>query len=156
MSETLNPHFRDAVSAVPDLFARLMASAPFTEKGTVAQKNRPGIYVLFESGVPVHVGRTRNLGGRLRAHVARSHHSASFAFKRARRILSKVATYKPEGSRKALVADSVFGPEFLRQIDAVRLMEVRFVEVADPVRQYLLELYACMELGLPLDEFDTH
>lgn len=156
MNEAFNPHFRDAVAAVPDLFARLMASSPFTEKGTAAQKGQTGIYVLFEDGAPVHVGRTRNLSGRLRAHVVRSHNSASFAFKRARRILNKVATYKPEGSRKALVADSVFGPEFFRQIDAVKAMEVRFVEVADPVRQYLLELYACMELGLPLDEFDTH
>ncbi len=35
-------------------------------------------------------------------------------------------------------------------------MQVRFIEVADPVVQYLLELYAHMEWELPLDEFETH
>jgi hypothetical protein len=60
------------------------------------------------------------------------------------------------GSRAHLSRDEVFGPEFHKQIEAVRAMEVRFVEVADPVLQYLLELYACLEFRLPLDEFDTH
>jgi hypothetical protein len=35
-------------------------------------------------------------------------------------------------------------------------MAVLFVEVTDPVQQYLLELYAHLEFGLALDEFDTH
>jgi hypothetical protein len=152
----MNSTFQTAATAAPQLFARLMASAPFLEKGIVTQKGRPGIYVLFEGGTPVHVGRTRNLGGRLRGHITRSHYSASFAFKRARRILNRVATYRPEGSRKSLVADEIFGPEFIRQIDTVKAMEVRFIEVEDPVMQYLLELYVCLELKLPLDEFDTH
>lgn len=152
----MNAAFQTAAAAIPDLFARLVASSPFKEKGTAAQKGKRGIYVLFENGKPVHVGRTRNLGQRLRGHVARSHYSASFAFKRARRSLQRVATYKPEGSRKFLAADAVFEAEFHRQIDAVKEMKVRFIEVVDPVLQYLLELYACIELQLPLDEFDTH
>ena len=41
------------------------------------------------------------------------------------------------------------------QIERVKAMPVRFVEVADPVHQYLVELYAHLEYGLPLDEFDT-
>ncbi len=52
--------------------------------------------------------------------------------------------------------DPNFVAEFQRQIASTKTMEVRFVELADPVLQYLLELYACMEWGLPLDEFDTH
>lgn len=35
-------------------------------------------------------------------------------------------------------------------------MGVRFVEVPDPLQQYLLELYAHLEYGLQLDEFNTH
>ncbi len=35
-------------------------------------------------------------------------------------------------------------------------MSVRFVDVSDPVSQYLLELYAHLEWELPLGEFDTH
>ncbi len=35
-------------------------------------------------------------------------------------------------------------------------MIVKFLLVVDPIDQYLLELYAVLELGMPLDEFDTH
>ncbi|MBB3020400.1 hypothetical protein FHR70_003481 [Microvirga lupini] len=152
----MNTMFHTATSAVPVLFAQLMSSPAFHQKGIAAQRGKAGIYVFFEDGVPVHVGRTRNLGGRLRGHITRSHYSASFAFKRARRALARAATYTTEGSRGHLSKDPVFGAEFHRQIEAVRAMQVRFVEVTDPVLQYLLELYACLELQLPLDEFDTH
>lgn len=152
----MNHHFQQAVLGVPTLFAQLVSSPSFLEKGRVAQRLRAGVYVFFEDGLPVHVGRTRNLQQRLRGHVVKSHYSASFAFKRARRALGAAATYKPAGSRAQLAADELFGAEFHRQIEHVKRMEVRFVEVTDPVQQYLLELYACLEFGLPLDEFDTH
>ncbi len=77
-------------------------------------------------------------------------------FKRARRALSLDATYKSEGSRDALTKDNKFGYEFDRQIASVKAMAVRFIEVPNPLAQYLLELYAHMEWNLPLDEFDTH
>ena len=34
-------------------------------------------------------------------------------------------------------------------------MTLRFVEVSDPIDQYLFELYAALELGTSLDEFST-
>lgn len=152
----MNEHFRKATTAIPKLFDQLAASVAFRAKGIAAQKGRPGVYVFFENGIAVHVGRTRNLQGRLRGHITKSHFSASFAFKRARRSLGKVATYVTEGSRANLSKNEVFGPEFYRQIELVKAMEVRFIEVLDPVAQYLLELYAHLEYNLPLDEFDTH
>lgn len=106
--------------------------------------------------MPVHVGRTRNLAGRLASHTTPKHNKASFAFKRARRHLDQKASYKAANSRASLVLDEVFGPEFIRQVGLIKAMKVQFVEVKDPIAQYLLELYAHMEFGLPLDEFDTH
>jgi len=41
-------------------------------------------------------------------------------------------------------------------VAAVAEMQVRFLPLDDPIDQYLLELYAVLELGLPEDEFDTH
>lgn len=154
--KSVNAHFQRVTGSVPSLFAKLMSSEPFTAKGTADQKGRPGIYVFFDGDTPVHAGRTRNLGGRLRGHVTKSHYSASFAFKCARRALNMIATYTPEGSRAFLAKDEVFRPEFHRQVERVKGLSVRFIEVADPVQQYVLELYACLELGLPLDEFETH
>jgi transposase InsO family protein len=152
----MNPVFAETVRTIPDLFDRLHNAPPLDGKGTAAQKGLAGVYVFLEDGKVVHVGRTRNLQGRLRAHSANSHHSASFAFKRARRALGMAATYKTAGSRADLLAMEAFRQEFDRQRQAVRGFKVRFLAVADPVRQYLLELYAHMEYGLPLDEFDTH
>lgn len=93
---------------------------------------------------------------RLRGHVSRSHYSASFAFKRSREAMGVNATYRPEGSRQHLMDTPDFAAEFDRQLARVRAMQVRFLEVPDPVDQYLLELYAVLELGLPLSEFETH
>jgi hypothetical protein len=152
----VNPRFVEVVAVIPQLFHKLEVGIPFLEKGVAAQKGLAGVYAFFEDGHPVHVGRTRNLQARLRGHITRSHFSASFAFKRARRVLEMNATYKVEGSRAALTNHQTFGPEFSRQIVRVKRMEVRFVEISDPLAQYLLELYACLEWGLPLDEFDTY
>jgi hypothetical protein len=74
----------------------------------------------------------------------------------ARRKLELPATYNKVGARAQLENDPIFRPEFLRQIERIKAMPVRFVEIADPVHQYLVELYAHLEYGLPLDEFDTH
>lgn len=152
----MNQHFRTAIEAIPALFHALASSAPLAERRSAAHKKKPGVYVFLENGIPVHVGRTRDLRRRMGDHVAKSHFAASFAFKRARRALDKPASYTTKDSRGELAKDPVFMPEFHRQIDLVKGMEVRFLEVRDPVAQYLLELYAHMEYGLPLDEFDTH
>ncbi|HAD87363.1 MAG TPA: hypothetical protein DCG48_08380 [Rhodospirillaceae bacterium] len=152
----MNPEFQSYVEQVPGLYAELMRSAAFMEKGVRDQEKKSGIYVFFEEGKAVHVGRTRNLRQRLRSHHTFSHNAASFAFKRARRELGVVTTYKPEGSRADLMRRDDFATEFRRQIDRVRQMEARFLEIKDPILQYLVELYAHLELRLPLDEFDTH
>jgi hypothetical protein len=152
----MNLQFQQAAEAVPKLFEDLMSSVPFEAKGIVSQKRRAGIYLFLEGGKPVHIGRTRDLGGRLRGHITRSHYSASFAFKRTRVIHGAKATYITKGSRKDLAADPIFQTAFYEQIDLVKRMQVKFIEVPNPIHQYLLELYAHLELGLELDEFDTH
>lgn len=152
----MNSTFAAKVELIPQLFLTLKDSAPFIEKGVAWQNGKPGIYAFFDDEQPVHVGRTRHLGRRLKQHTRLAHNAASFAFKRARRTLAKAATYQPAGSRTALMRDADFVAEFRSHVERVKLMQVRFVEVEDPVLQYLLELYASIEWRLALDEFDTH
>jgi hypothetical protein len=57
----MNPIFASHIEAVPNLFAVLNEATPFVEKGLVAQRKLAGIYTFFENGIPLHVGRTRNL-----------------------------------------------------------------------------------------------
>lgn len=152
----MNPSFSAAANRLPGLFRSLMDADPFLEKGRKWQEKKSGVYTFSEDGLVVHVGRTRNLMQRLRGNVSRSHYSASFAFKRSREAMGVNATYRPEGSRQHLMDTPDFATEFDRQLARVRAMQVRFLEVPDPVDQYLLELYAVLELGLPLSEFETH
>ena len=51
--------------------------------------------------------------------------------------------------------DPIFVDAYKRHIELIKQMPVRFVEVPDPVDQYLFELYAHLEYDLPLDGFDT-
>lgn len=152
----MNARFAETTRAIPALFQKLASSPYFVEKGVAAQKKKAGIYVFFENGNAIHVGRTRDLGRRLRGHVSRSHYSASFAFKRARRQLDRKATYTTKGSRADLLNDPEFAEAFYSHVELLKSLQVRFIEVKDPLQQYLLELYAALEYGLELDEFDTH
>jgi hypothetical protein len=152
----MNQTFKEYTNRVPELFTSLQTSPLIMEKGTLAQKGKSGVYAFFEGSTPVYVGRTRHLQRRLRGHITFSHYTATFAFKTARRNLNAPVTYKPLGSRTSLMEDATFRAELEKQIARTKEMWVRFVEVKDPILQYLLELYACLEWKLPLDEFDTH
>lgn len=152
----MNKPFANRTERMPLLCRDLIDAEPVLVNAP-GHPAAPGIYLLIDSrGSVQHVGRTRNLRQRLRAHRTVNHNSASFAFKRARRELGIVASYAKTNSRAALQADELFGACFRRHVDAVSAMTVKFLLVADPIDQYLLELYAVLELGMPLDEFDTH
>jgi hypothetical protein len=152
----MNPILASHIEPVPKLFALLKKAQPFIEKGLTTRGKRAGIYAFFENGAPQFVGRTRNLQQKLRGHISANHYTATFAFKMGRRKLGLPATYNKVGARAQPQNDPIFRPEFLRQIERVKAMQVRFVEISDPVHQYLVELYAHIEYALPLDEFDTH
>lgn len=152
----MNEKFETITQAIPELFDRLTGSSYFTEKGIAAQIGKSGVYVFFENDKAIHVGRTRDLSRRLREHITKNHNSASFAFKRTRRELGVIASYTKVGSRRELVKDPVFAAAFHRHVNLLRDIRVKFVEVRDPLKQYLLELYAHLEYGLELDEFETH
>jgi hypothetical protein len=153
----MNTEFEKRILRTKDLFLQLHNS-PVVPLKPKLMPRVPAIYVFLENGEPVHVGRTRNLKNRSRGHITKNHYSASFAFKRARKASgNEKASYKSEGSRNSLVAaDSPFLTEFIRQIELVKLMQVKFLHVEDPIDQYLLELYAAMEYRTCMTEFDTH
>jgi predicted GIY-YIG superfamily endonuclease len=152
----LNETFAKHASHMPALFASLIEAGP-KPVGASGHPTAPGIYLLVDAAGKIrHVGRTRNLRQRLRAHRTPNHNSASFAFRLARRELGIAASYTKANSRAALQADETFGACFRRHVAAVSNMTVRFLPVPDPIDQYLLELYAVLELGMPADEFDTH
>ncbi|OYW82642.1 MAG: hypothetical protein B7Z26_02690 [Asticcacaulis sp. 32-58-5] len=116
----------------------------------------PALYVFYLGDRAVHVGRTRNLRQRMTGHRSNSHYSASFAFKLARAATGIEPTYRKGEGRAALMLDPVFKPAFDAALLQVKGMKVQYLEVKDPLDQYMLELYAALELNTSLSEFDTH
>ena len=148
--------FHAAVDRMPEHFSELMSGEPLPMRAPKEWAGLHAIYVFYDAnGEPCHVGRTRNLQGRIRAHTANSHHSASFAFKRARKELGVEATYRKGEGRADLLARPDFRAAFDRHRGEIREMSVRYVEIDCPIEQHLFELYAAMRLGTSLSEFTT-
>lgn len=118
-----------------------------------------GVYLLSDAndnGKIVYVGRTKNLGRRLKNHVASSHNQASFAFKVARQVTGLKPTYKKRGSRQDLLENHAgFRAAFEEAIKWIRTLDVRFVEEPDPIRQALLEILTASRTQATYNEFHT-
>ena len=114
---------------------------------------RAGVYVFYEHGEPVYVGRSNRLRDRIREHGAASsdRHSATFAFKLLRKDLGD-----PAGAAKDIEAAHI--GEFRGQRERVRAMTFRAVPIDDQLEQTLFETYAILELGTypENNDFDTH
>ena len=112
-----------------------------------------GVYVFYEKGKPIYVGRSNNLRGRIREHGAASsdRYSATFAFKLLRRELSD-----PKG--KAEDIERAHKEEYHQQRERVRAMTFRAVSITDHLEQTLFEVYAIIEMGTApqYNDFETH
>ncbi len=113
-----------------------------------------GVYVLYERGEPMYVGRSDKLADRLLSHGRPSSgsESATFAFNLARAECDSFATM----SRQDLLRDEEFIQRFDSAKERVRRMEVRVVGLADPIEQTIFEVYVHMELATPFNSFDNH
>ena len=141
---------------MPELFRELdeQPRVPMTPR-TLPQG--AAIYVFWEDGIARYVGRARKLRQRIRSHHSKTHNAAAFAFRLTREATGRIkATYRKAGSRADLMTDIGFAAAFLEQSTRVRAMLISYLLVEDPIDQYLLELYAALEYGTSLTEFDTH
>ncbi len=112
-----------------------------------------GVYVFYEKGKPIYVGRSRNLRRRIREHGAASseRYSATFAFKLLRQKLSD-----PKG--KAADIERDHKEEYHQQRERVRMMTFRAVSITNQLEQTLFEVYAIIEMGTApqYNDFETH
>lgn len=144
------------IDKLPSLHECLANAAPLPNPTYSEFKGKAGVYAFKERNQIIHVGRTRNLQGRIRGHRTANPNSASLAFKMARKKTGREeATYKTEGSRSDLLTDDDFKEAWIEAISRIKIMEVVFIELECHETQYLLELYSCMAFGLPTDEFRT-
>ena len=135
-----------------DTLYRELVDAPAFRVDRAHPPKEPGIYVLSESGSARYVGRTGNLRQRLANHRSSSPTQATLAVKMARIATKRPVTYKKGSGAKDLLDNCPdFASAFQKARDGIRVMQVRWVVVAesedDGVLQARLELHAAVELG---------
>jgi len=155
----MDKRFQNYIELLDPLFQQLMRMEP--AKGDALPPNMPakGIYLFSERNKHLYVGRSNRMRTRLQEHsrLSSGHNSAPFAFTLARKSTGqRKASYQTSGSRHALEKNPKFKEAFDRAKRRVRRMDIRYVEVDDPARQALLEMYVAIALGTPYNNFDTH
>jgi hypothetical protein len=134
----------------------LLAMNPVVAGNVSKDTPEGGVYLFSEGSTYLYAGRTkRAIGVRIRDHFRRAP-DCPFAWLLAREVTGKPATYKPEGSRRALLADPFFKAEYERAKDRIRKMDVRYVHEPDPTKQALLEIYAAVATETRYNDFDNH
>lgn len=120
---------------------------------------KPGVYLFSKEARFLYVGQTRNIRGRLRCHTIPSsdRHTATFAFLIAKLCAAK-AGVNTSVTAKDLESDDAFKPLFKVAKRRVSDMDVRFIEMCDPILRTVFEVYAAVALGTDLEynNFETH
>ncbi len=152
--------FEDIIACMEPLFDQLQSSEPYrapTYRG-IPEK---GIYVFYDQGKPVYVGRVggtskQKMRGRIRQHTipSSSHNQATFAFRLLQEELGVATGHGAELSRAELAKK--YEIEFKEMKERVRSMDVRAVEIEDSETQTIFEVYASLALRTRYNKFDTH
>jgi len=153
----MNNEFTELVDQLPSLLEQLLNSPlkPWGNLGSLPQK---GIYVFFERGHPVYVGRTSRMGDRIKEHgrPSSTHNTAPFAFNLAKKA-AKRKEIDLSKQRGELGKDPTFAKLFSEAKERVSRMSVRVIEIDDPIIQTLFEVYASIALKTTkYNDFDTH
>ncbi|MBE9565439.1 MAG: GIY-YIG nuclease family protein, partial [Proteobacteria bacterium] len=98
--------FRRRIDELPVLMKELQADTP-RRWDNLGELPKSGIYLLFDRGKPIYVGRSRNIKSRLQSHgrPKSTHYSASFAFLMAKMKAERRGVDLAGKTRKALEQD---------------------------------------------------
>jgi hypothetical protein len=158
----MNAQFDEITRKFPDNMKKLLKNPPVFPY-ELKEKILRGIYVFYENGTAIYVGRSRNITQRFRQHQQQSsdHHSATFAFLIAKMDAEKagIAMQYKNGkymTRFELEKYPPFKQLFSDAKKRVAMMKVQVIEIDDPVEQTLFEVYAALELKTKYNTWDTH
>lgn len=153
----MNHSFDCIVSGFPMLLRRLLQREP-CDRWCLGDTPKRGIYVFFENGAPVYVGRSSNLRSRLLSHGCPSsdRYSATFALRLAKEEAQRQGMTIKRRKGAELEADPEFRDIFAAMRDRVAKMQIKYVEVDDANTQALFEIYVHMALQTPHNDFENH
>jgi hypothetical protein len=151
--------FSQYTKRLPLLLKALVSSPGYTiQNGLPDDIPKAGIYLFSSGNKNLYIGRSDNIRRRMRLHTRPSagHNQATLAFRITKHVLDIPGpSYRPKGSRIDLLLNKRFHKTFMAAKDDLRMMQVRFVAVDEPIMQALFEIYAALELKTPYNEFKT-
>ena len=159
--ESTPTSFEEVVAQLKPLLEELR-SGPAYYGRTLRELPTKGVYVFYEDGKPVYVGRVgsnsqQTVRQRIRQHTIPSsgHNQATFAFRLLQEELGLPVGHESDMTRPEFAEK--YKAEFSEQKQRVSNMEVRVVEVTDSLVQAVFEIYAALTLGTTqYNRFDTH
>ncbi|MFA5267954.1 MAG: hypothetical protein WC379_08275 [Methanoregula sp.] len=154
----MNARFQKSLELLPVYMDQLNNSKIYSREDSRLFPDK-GIYAFFENGNALYVGCTDRMKERVKEHgrLGSRHNSATFAF-----ILAKEEAEKSpkkidlEQDRDVLERDPAFKPIYDEMKERVSKMQIKVVEVEDPVEQTFFEVYAALELGTLYNEWRCH
>ena len=154
-SKSTKGKFKNEFQKFPDLLIELENSQAY-ERHQIPRTLNRGIYVFYENGMPIYVGRSGRTGRfktRIQEHSRRSsgHNTATFAF-----LIAK-ENYQQKNPGSIISREKLAEThEFVVAKERIAKMQIKFIEIEDPVVQTLFEVYASLELETPYNEWGTH
>lgn len=134
-----------------DLFRKTGFGEASILKSLGKKEDFPGLYVFLDGKMPIYVGISQGVIGRLLEHLRGiTHFSASLVFNMA------CSKCEIEGTRDARMLNQTFKAAFDEARKELARCKVAFVEVKNPAVRYGFELYAAMELDCKWNTFETH
>ena len=165
MSEKEPQTWEAVADHLPVLLNILIDNNPIVRdsRGRLPMIPEKGIYVFYESGKPLYVGRSDRMRSRILEHGRPSshHNSATFAFLLAMEM-AKCKGIDCRGiTRDELQVAGDFKPLYDQAKERVHSMQVRVVEASDAIEQSVFEVYAALHLNTTRDhggynDFENH
>ena len=152
----MNTKFEEIINPFSDKMQQL-ANSPLRQRNSLGDIPVKGIYVFYENEEPIYVGRSNRMKDRIQEHGRKSsnNNTATFAFILAKEIANEQGI-DIKKNRNALESDSTFADIFFKQKERVSKMNVRVIEINDPIIQTIFEVYVSMELNTEYNDFDNH
>jgi GIY-YIG catalytic domain len=155
--------FEQIIAQMPVLLEKLNKQPIFKKDEITMQTTSipiKGIYVLFDDGKPIYVGRSNKIKQRLNQHANQGsdRYSATFAFRLAIKDYENKYSKSTKGiPRIDLEKHPDFKVIFSEARAKVSKMGIKAVEIDDPLVQTIFEVYAAMKLGtLEFNSFENH
>jgi len=147
--------FKEYIDQLPSFMEKLRQKElkSRNDLGDIPQK---GIYVFYENGNPIYVGRTNRIKKRILEHgrLSSRHNSATFAFKLALKAAER-KRIDVSKNRDELQDDPIFRDLFIKAKERISRMSVQVIEIDDPILQTLFEVYTHIALKTPYNDFET-